>query len=136
MTVYFISDCSPCKTANIRNANIPPKEKKDFHPLGIFCMRCSSVKALGTPHRKGEGYKMPLGRRGSTQLGSAAEISMGSCVMASEAPYGPSNEITPSLPGCQGNSCSQHIGRRIFQIHTLKSRCVCVMNSIHSARNY
>lgn len=112
-------------------------KKRRISTLLAFSAWDAAVSRLwAPPHREGEGYKMPLGRRGSTQLGSAAEISRGSCVMASEAPDGASNEITPSLPGCQGNSCSQHIGRRIFQIHTPKSRCVCVMNSIHSARNY
>lgn len=79
---------------------------------------------------------MPLDRRGSTQVWEAAAISWEGCVAPSKAPDGASNEITPILPGCQFNICAWHIGLQIFQIHTRKSRCVCVMNSLYSARNY
>ena len=37
MTVYFITDYSSGEIANIWNANIPPKEKKDSNQgLGAF----------------------------------------------------------------------------------------------------
>lgn len=104
--------------------------------LAFFCMKCSNANVLGAPYPQGEGYKVSLGRWPSSQVWDTAEISRQGCVASSKAPDGASTEITPIVPGCQYNICSRHIGLQISQIHTPKSRCVCVVNSIYSARNY
>ena len=108
-----------------------------FHRLGTFCLRCDDANFWGTSSSLERQLQDALGRHGSTQVWGSAEVSRQGCVAPGKAPDGDySNEITPIIPGCQVNICSWHIGLWIFQIHTPKSRCVCVMNSTHSARNY